>query len=123
MIETHIEIAIHHIGEVLECGRINKESRDEVDLVLEIRMLGKLIFPAVRDAILTKLARLSGKSRDKSTRFVLQLIRVRGVGVDEIAKVLCIVGRGTWERRHVERQEELEIKVGLLCSLISTCLI
>ena len=82
-------------------------------------MLSELSLPSLRDASLGELTCFPRKCGNKRARIILVLIRMRCLCIDEIAKVLRVVGRGAWKGGHVERQKQLEPKIGLPCSLIS----
>ena len=54
--DAYVEVTIHDVCKVLECGWIDEKCGNEIDLSLEIWVFGELILPAVWYAALTKFA-------------------------------------------------------------------
>jgi hypothetical protein len=73
---AYVEVTVHDVRKVLECGWVDEKCGNEIDLPLKVWMSGELILPAVWYTALTKAARFPCKGRDKGAGCVSKLVWV-----------------------------------------------
>ena len=77
---------VNDVVEVLEGARIDKEGRDEVNLVVSSELVYELGLPAIDGGAGTESASISSKSGGKHIAIVLQLIGVIGITSDVVTE-------------------------------------
>ena len=94
--DKYVKITIHNASEITECGWVDEERWNKVDLALKVRALGELCFPSGCDAPLTELTCFTSERGYEGTAFVLELVGMSYMCLDEVDEGLSISGRTAW---------------------------
>lgn len=77
---------VNDVVEVLKGARVDKEGRDEVNLVVSSELVYELGLPAIDGGAGAERASISSKSGGKYIAIVLQLIGVIGITSDVVTE-------------------------------------